>query len=61
MNWWTDADIRALLSKLANGTGIDVYGQRDEHAMTRDELIHELRSLCAIIAEAEIQPVAEAP
>ena len=57
VNWWTDMDIRALLKHLANATGVDVYGQRDEHAMTRDELVHELRSLCTIIVEADIQPV----
>jgi hypothetical protein len=57
VNWWTDMDIRGLLRNLANATSVDVYGQRDEHAMTRDELVQELRSICQIIVEADIQPV----
>ena len=42
INWWTDA------------TGIDVYGQQDEHEL--DTLIRELKGLCEIISEATIEP-----
>src|SRR3989304_5422199 len=45
INWGTNMDIRALVSHLANATGIDVWGQDDEFVINRERLISDLKSL----------------
>lgn len=57
INWWTDMDILDLVTKLANEVGIDMFGQEDPYLWDRQKRINALRSLCTIIAEADIQEV----